>query len=415
MRHDKKIFYGWWVASGLFFTTFFGGWGRMIVSTFAPAMAKDTGWATSQIMLSLTITLFVNAVALIFVGRLIDTLGGKRVITIGSMCLLVGLGGLFFVRELWQLYLVHGLALGIAVSMLHFAAVQGVARKWFIKRAALVAGVLSAAFSISQAVLAPILTQSAVSIGWRTSSLICASFGVIVLAFAMLVVKDTPEAVGLRPYGAEERDIGTGSGVISEVSIPVTRSLRTPSFWLLCLAMAFSGIPIQGFFTNIIVWGADITGDPASAGLFVTAFSAPAIFGKIMWGWLGDKLGKRKMGILSSALSGVIMLAAGLWVGNARGLYLVCILFGFVYSGTFVVVPPYLGDLFGRASVGTLTGYAIAAHTFVGAAGPFIWGTIFDATGTYNTAALASAGAFLPVVIGFILARPLANTEMPRQ
>ena len=69
MRKSKPVFYGWWVVVGLFFSTFLGAWGRFVLSTFAPAMTKDTGWTTSQIMLSVTITLFTYALGNIFAGR----------------------------------------------------------------------------------------------------------------------------------------------------------------------------------------------------------------------------------------------------------------------------------------------------------------------------------------------------------
>ena len=365
-------------------------------------------------MLSISIALFVYALAAIFVGRLIDALGGKRVITIGSLCLMAGFASLPLIRELWQLYLIHGVLLTVAVSMLHSVPTQAVARKWFIKRAALVAGVLLAAFSISQAILAPLLTQSAASIGWRTTCLICTSFGAVILVFARLVIKDTPESVGLHPYGAEEIETEINLDVVSEVYIPPRQALRTVSFWGLCLAEGFGGIPVQGFITNIIVWGADITGDPARAGLFMTALSVPGIVGTILWGWLGDKFGKRGVGIASSALCAVIMAAAWLWVSDAQSLYVICILFGFVFAGPFVIIKPYMGDLFGRASVGTLIGYAIAAHGLLGAAGPVLWSAIYDTMGAYNIAALISGGIYLLIVVCFILARPLSSTVVSK-
>ena len=417
LKQGKHIYYGWWVVVGLFFSTFLGAWGRFILSTFAPAMTEETGWTTSQIMLSITIALVVYAIVLIFVGRLIDTWGGRRVITIGSICLMAGFALLPLIRELWQLYLIHGVLLTVAVAMLHSVPTQSVARKWFIKRATLVAGVLLASFTIAQAVLAPLLTQSAADIGWRTTCFICVSFGLIIFILARLVIKDTPESIGLQPYGAEEsksdgNEVGSNAAV--EVSISPRQALHTRSFWALCTARGLSGIPIQGLAANIIVWGADITGDLATAGLFMTAFCAPGIFGGIMWGWMGDRFGKKKTGILSSVLCAVAMIIAWLWVSDALSLYIVCILLGVVFGGNLVVVTPYLGDLFGRASVGTLSGYTTAAHGLLGAIGPILWSSVFDATGRYNFAALISAGIYLLMVICFILVKPLKNTELSR-
>ena len=66
-----------------------------------------------------------------------------------------------------------------------------------------------------------------------------------------------------------------------------------------------------------------------------------------------------------------------------------------------------MGDLFGRASIGALTGYAFAASNLLGTIGPILWSRIYDVTGTYNLACLVSAGIYILVLIGYVLARPV--------
>lgn len=399
---------------GLSFSNFFGCWGRFIISAAAPAIAQDTGWGISQIMLSLTIAQFVYSFVVILIGWLVDTWGGKRVVTTGSICLMFGFASLSLPKELWQLYLAHGVLLAIATSMLRMAVAQPLGRKWFIKRSGLVAAIFFVAYSTSQAILAPVITHSVANIGWRTTCLILTSFGAILLLIARFVIRDTPESMGLHPYGAEERSINASLDTASGAAVPLSQARRTISFWALCLAMGFGNIVMQGFATNVIVWGTKITGDLAKSGSFMTAFSLPAIFAKILWGWLGDRFGKRKMGIFSSVLCIAIMAAAWLWVNDAHSLYAICILYGIVYGGALAVIPPHMGDLFGRVSVGTLIGYLTAINSLIGAVGPVLWSVIFERTGTYNIAALASAFVYLITLICFVLVRPLASNMTGR-
>ena len=406
-KEKGKMFYGWWVVVGLFFSTFCGAWGRFILSVCGPAISRDTGWSTSDIMLSLTIALFVYSIAVLIVGRLVDKIGGRRVITIGSICLMVGFALLSMSNELWQIYIVHGVLLAIAVSMTHTVPVQGLGRKWFIKRSGLVGGLLIGAFSISTAILSPVLTQSAATIGWRTTSLIAMAFGAVVLLFALFVIRNTPESMGLRPYGAEE-ETSDKDAPIEEVNIPPNKAIRTVPFWGLCLAFGLIGIPIQGLLTNLIFWGEATGMEPGSAGLVLTAYCLPAIFAKLIWGTLGDKYGKRKMQIIGQVLCIIVMLASWLWVESTLSLFILGVAFGLVY-GNIALLIPYMGDIFGRKSIGTLTGYVTAAHGLFGAIGPFLWGKIFDVTGTYNLACLISAVVYFLVLICLILARPLSK------
>ena len=411
-KEKGRIHYGWWVVLGLFFSTFCGAWGRFILTVSGPAISRDTGWSTSEIMLAVTISLLVYSVSVIAVGRLIDKIGGKRVITIGGLLLIIGFALMSFVRELWQLYVVFGFILSVAVSMTHTVPAQSVGRKWFIKRSGLVAGLLIAAFSISTALLAPFITQSAAGFGWRTTFLFAISLGVIIVLFALFVIKDSPESVGLRPYGADEESTESKLTKKAEVNIKPGQALRTVPFWGLCVSFGLISIPHQGITTNLIFWGESVGADPASAGLLMTAFSLPAIFGKIIWGWLGDKFGKRKIMIIGSSLCTLIMIFAWLWVSNIQSLYIMCISIGLSY-GFIGLLAPYMGDLFGRQSIGTLIGYTSAAHGFIGAAGPFLWGKIFDISGTYNFACLISAFMYFLMIICYILARPLQENKSP--
>ena len=67
----------------------------------------------------------------------------------------------------------------------------------------------------------------------------------------------------------------------------------------------------------------------------------------------------------------------------------------------------YVGDLFGRASVGKLFGILTLGYGVIGGSGPLIWGKIYDVTGSYNLASLLSAICLFLVVLCVWEAKPV--------
>jgi len=401
---EGKIFRGWWVVVGLYFSPFFGFWGRFILTPFLPFLIRDYNWTVTDISLSVSIALWVYAIASIFVGRLIDTLGGKRITMFGGLALMLGFGLLSRVTELWQLYLVHGVILSLALAMTGAVPTASIARKWFIKRAGLVSGIIITAFSVSQAILTPLLTQSASTITWQTTSLLCIPFGLIVFIMSLLLIESTPESVGLRPYGAEEGMTEDASQVEIEVAITPRKALGTVTFWALTIAYGLAGVPLQGLMVHIVQWAISVGATPLDAGFAASAIAIPAIIAKPSWGWIGDRFGKRKIMVLGSTLCALVFLAGWLWVSSTQSLIILCFLIGLFYP-IMTLQAPYMGDIFGRASIGTLFGITTAVFGILGGFGPTLWGRLADITGSYSSVCLISAIIYAVVTTCYIIAR----------
>lgn len=359
--------------------------------------------------MAFSIHLWVYSFLVLLVGWMVDRIGSQRIIFLGGFILLIALTLLSRLSTLWQFYLFFGVVTALGVSMTHFVPNQATSRKWFIKKAGLAGGIILAAFGIGIAILAPVLTGLASSIGWRTTWFICAlGFGIIIMLLAWLVIRATPESKGLHPDGMAEAppEADITSSVAGEVMWSPKEALRTSSFWLLFVAFSLSSIPIQGMLTQVVMWGVDLGEPLATAGIFMTVFALPSIPAKILGGWLGDRYGKRRMLILAYCASLLVMVGAWLTVGSRSSLFIVAILFGLSYGLPFALFVPYLGDLYGRASLGMLVGILTFGGTFIGGFGPLIWGRIADITGSYNPACLVSAIAYAMAIVVLMLLKP---------
>lgn len=414
-----RVFYGWWVVAALFFVGMLGPMGRYTITTFGPFMKQDAGWDATSLGLALSISLAVYALASIPVGWMIDQWGSRKVIFLGGCFLLLGLGALSLSRRLWQLYVSAGIVVSLGVSMTHFLTTQSTARKWFNKKAGLAAGILTAAFWLGAGIISPILTGLAGRLTWRTACLAYAVVsGTTIVLLASLVIRETPESMGLCPDGESTQEVTqkyrSGKGDLKE---SVKAVFRAPSFWLILAGYSLLGIPGQGLLGHLVLWGAELGAPKATSGLFLTGFAFACGVTSFVGGWLADLIGKRRVLIASYAVSCIILLAGWLSVRSPRNLFLFSVAFGMAYgvSAGPGLWAAYVGDLFGRERLGRLLGVLTLGYGLIGGLGPVLWGRIHDTTGAYNPACLISAICFPIIILCLAGTKPMLPGSAPER
>jgi MFS family permease len=409
MVRQTRTFYGWWVVAALFVVGMLGPMARYSITAFGPFISQELGWGATPLGLALSISLWVYAIASVPVGWLIDRFGSQRTLILGGLFLLIGLWGFSKVYKLWELYIAIGVLIGIGVSMAHFLTTQSTARKWFKRRAGLAGGILTAAFWVGAGILSPLLTGMAHAWGWRMACLVYGlGTGLIVILLAKLVIRDTPESMGLHPDGIAPSESSQGSArAVSEIAWDVKEALSTFSFWMIFLGYSLIGLSIQGLLGHLVLWGVELGAAKATAGLFLTAFTFSSALAAVLGGWLADQFGKRRVLGTVYTISGLMLIAAWPIIQSSVSLMLFVALFGLVYgvSAGPGLWSAYVGDLFGRAAVGRLFGILTLGYGLIGGSGPLIWGRIHDLGGGYNTACLISALSLLLIVICIALAK----------
>jgi MFS family permease len=412
MIRQRKIFYGWWVAVALFGVGMLSPMARYSMAAFFPFVSSELGWSRTIIGSAQSFTMWVYGAFSILSGWMIDTVGSRKTIFLGGLLCFCGWMLLSTVKSVWQLYLYYGLIMALAVSMSYYVPIQATIRKWFIKQAGLVAGIIAAALSVGTALFTPFLTEMSSFFGWRETSVIFAfALGLPIILLAFFIIRDTPESMGLYPDNEEILPASSEDIEVAEESWTAKEVVKMPQFWLFFIAFSISGIPLQGILSHLVMWGVDLGSTMAVAGIFVTAMSVPSIISKIWGGWLGDKYGKKRIIIISNLFCFLVMLWAWQGIRDARSLIAFAILMGIGYGLPIGLFTPYLGDLFGRAHVGFILGINSAGYGLIGGCGALIWGMIFDMTGNYNPTCLVSAVCYAVAGIAVFLIRPLVKEE----
>ena len=407
MTKKQPIFYGWWIVVGLFAIDIVASLGRYNLAAFLPFIMDELGWSRETISLAQSISIWLYAFFVLLAGVLVDRIGSRKTFLIGGVITILGWVLFSTAQSPWQMHLYYGVVLSLAVGMTHYVPVMATARKWFRRRAGVVAGITGSAWAAGNSIFLPVMTGMADSQGWRyTSWVLGICFGAVIILCALFIIRDTPESVGLRPDGEASPPAADPAASV-EVSWDVKRALKTSQFLLLFITYAVYNIGLNGVVAHVVTWGTELGSPEATAGIFFTAFAAPWMLGSIAGGWLGDKYGKTRVMRVGLILATAAMLYGGLGVHSQPGLMVCAIGVGL---GTGLQVPlyvPLLGDLFGRAHIGSLFGIITFGYGLIGGWGPLIWARLREATGYYNTAALVSTVCYAIAIVAIVLVRPM--------
>ena len=378
----------------------------------------------TQIVFSVGLATFAVVMALV-AGKWQKKAGPRTValtggIVLGLGYLLAGFAGSSFIGILIGIGLMGGAGIGLG----YVCPIAALA-KWFPDKKGLIMGLAVAGFGFGALIWVK-LTQGFAfgpvnltpgwtglyGAGWSISAvfkLYGVLFAVLVCLGAMVMV-NPPE--GWKPQGWTPP--ATGKGSEGGVDLSPTQMARTPQFWVLFSNFtvgALAGLMVIGV---IQLFGMDALGKAGvdepkarmitgtAMGLFYALMNG---LGRIIWGSVSDKLGRKNSIILMNLLQGVMMIAFFFLGGKEIGLYLGAAVIGFNFGGNFALFPAATADMFGNKNVGTNYPWVFMAYGVGGIVGPILGGVMKDAQ--------AWMWAFMPAGIACIIAAGIATTLKP--
>jgi OFA family oxalate/formate antiporter-like MFS transporter len=126
--------------------------------------------------------------------------------------------------------------------------------------------------------------------------------------------------------------------------------------------------------------GLDEVTATARAGTAMAVFFALANgLGRIGWGMISDKLGRKASLFVMFLLQGIVMLLFYQMGFNVWTLYLGAAVIGFNFGGNFALFPAATADCFGNKNVGTNYGWVFTSYGVGGIVGPVIGGRFREA------------------------------------
>ncbi|HTW63698.1 MAG TPA: OFA family MFS transporter [Bryobacteraceae bacterium] len=349
-------------------------------SVFRGPLAQLHGWTEAQTVAPYRYSILTFAVAMIFAGFWQDRRGPRLVGTISGILLSLGcvLSGLLS-GSVTGLILAYGLLCGFGVG---FGYVPPIAMclKWFPDRRGMIVGI-----SVMGAGFGPLLYGPAIEwlIGkdpaaWQTS--IPRTFYILAALFAVCVI-GAAQFMKLPPPDWKPPGWTPPATTVSAVEIAPLRMVRTWQFY------ALWGFDFLGSSVGLVAIGAAAPLIQEVSRVSVAAFSGGvavgvmSVFngsGRLFWGLVSDRFGRKAAALAMSSLAAIACFAFfrapfGFWP-VVIGLCLAAA----GYGGVVALMPALLADYYGVRNLGANYGILYLAWGLAGFLMPGYFAGILD-------------------------------------
>ena len=401
-QNRSGFFYGYLIV-GLAFIMMFVFWGAFYAfGIFFKPILKEFGWTRAITAGAFSLCSIVQGLLGIAMGGLTDKFGARLVMTLCG--LLLGLGYLLMsqLSAIWQLYLFYGVIVGAGMGG-SFAPLMSTVARWFMRRRSTMTGIVSAGTGIGALIGPPVVSRLIPGYGWRVSYVILGSIVLAVIILCAQLMRRDPSRMGQVAYG---EDTGKKKALERNArELSLREAVCTIQFWIV-FGMIFSlGFCVFAIMVHIIPHAAELGISTISAANILATIGGASVFGKVLLGRAADRIGSRQTFIIGFFL----MLVALVMVLPAKGeliLYLFASLFGFALGGCVSSESPIVAELFGLSSHGLILGVIAFSFLLGGAVGPFLFGYIFDVSGSYQWGFLVCAAmSFVGLILTAILRR----------
>lgn len=374
---------------GMMFST-----GPIVYATFSLFMlplASDFGWGRGEISLALVISSGCAALSDPVVGRLVDRWGVRRVLLPGMLLFALANAALSTLTgDLAQLY-AYSVLLGIGSAMCAGVPYSKVIAGWFHERRGLVLGVALGIGAGAGAAIMPQIARPLIELyGWREARLFLSGL-LLLFAFPMMLL-----------FLRESTEAGPGTKARAAApGVPAAEVIRSRLFQTIFVMIFIGTLVLGGTVIHLIAMLADHGLSMAVATSFYSIYAVSNVLGHALIGYLQDRYQSPRVGlpVYCSALAGILLLA---FSESPPLLLLGAVCLGLGFGAEVSLGAYWVARYWGLKAYGEVYGFLYCAASAGVAIGPFLMGTIFDLTGSYDPVLIAFAFVIL-VCIGINL------------
>jgi sugar phosphate permease len=410
----QDVFYGWWLLAGSVVAMGLGsGVSFWSFGLYISPLEDEFGWSRAEVSLGFSVSLLIGGLTGPFIGRWIDARGPRLAIVVGATLTAATYILLATTTELWQWYAYNSLN-AVFRQMMFFIPFQALISRWFDRRRGIALGILGTGFSLGGFIVVPLLRLVIDQVGWDGAFIFSgiAIVGVFV-PIGLLLVRNSPADVGAVPDGEPPtKDEPYQARALTGLTLG--RTLSTPLFWVLALAMMLFFYGLFGWLVHMVPFYESVGISRGVAAALVSIAAGFGILTRLAFGLLADRIRRVEtaaMGMLAFLMAGMTTLILD---SGSAGIA-VCLVFWVVGSGGGPLLEPLLlTRAFGLAHFGVILGAFIVVETIGFIISPVVAGAMFDSTGSYDWVLVMFLGAFAVSFALFYVAARLPHPVIPR-
>jgi len=352
---------------------------------FTKPLAEEFGWGRGDIQLALF--WFTAAVVLTvpFIGGLADRIGVRKV-AIGALALFgITFAALAFTpASLFAFYLLWVLMGALGGGSTPVTWTRAV-NSWFVHNRGLALALTLMGTGVTAAFLPSLATWLIEHYGWRKAFI---GISLLPLAVALPVVIwlfREPEAKDAHEFIAPP----------SRVGVTVGQALRDYRFWVIAVSILFVAIGVGGSITNFQPLLMDRGFQAQEAAKIAGVIGVSVIVGRLLAGLLIDRYWAPLVTLPMLALPALACFLLAQPEVPAFAAILSAMLIGLAAGAETDLVAYLTARYFGLANYGRLYGLQYSVFGFASGISPFLFGKVFDVTGSYQPILYVAAVLFV--------------------
>ena len=417
-----RVFYGWFIVAA---ATMASAIQSAVFNVGAQALVlpleRDLAASRTAITGAFSLSRLEGGVTGPIEGYLIHWIGPRRYMMGGWVIFGVGFILLGMSQNLYHFY-ASFLLITLGQSIAGFLPIVTVLVNWFYRWRGRAIAIYQLGGSIG-ALLVPVLSWFILNVGWRETT-IAIGIGTIIIGVPLAAaMRKQPEDHGYLPDGEKpgNKDAPAAGGsadtaeATGEPPLTVGQSLRGGNFWFLALSHS----------AGITAWGAlrvhqipamvDIGIDELAAAGVLSYTLVMAAPGRLIGGFLGDKLGLRRVAASAFILQGVGVVILALATTTFHVMVFATV-FGVSFGMRGTLMTVLRAEVFGRENFSRLAGLMDPISSVSVVATPLLAALVYDSLGSYQIAflilaALNASGALL--LLGIRLRPRVSSSATP--
>lgn len=355
-------------------------------------MVRQFGWSRAQVTSGNALSKLLVGPAFGFIaGWMVDRFGPRKLMMAGILMAgiaLIGLGRVTTLGMFYFFYLFNALGYVCGGPLPN----QVLLSRWFDKSRGKAMGIAYLGIGVGGAAV-PWISHSLVEhFGWQAA---LQTLGLTIIALAFPMAFFVKEAPGSRKE----------SWAVSRK--PVIGAFKSAPFYLLALGSMASIAAVSGTQQNLKLFlSLDQHYAQAEAARILSLVLTSSILGRLLMGWLADRISKKHVMLLIYALvaSAIPLL---LFAHAKMALYVFAVVFGIGLGGDYMIIPLMTAEVFGVEILGRLMGVILTADGVAEAVSPWLVGRLRDTTGSYSLG--------FSLLIGMALAGAAAVAALPKK
>jgi MFS transporter, OFA family, oxalate/formate antiporter len=422
--NGQRIFYGWYIVGVGFLANVASSFAlASTLSIFLKPLTAELGISRGVFSLLRSGEGIIGACLAPLVGALVDRYGGRWLMAVGAAIAAAGFLCLGYIENFVQFAAIRLTLVTLGDVLMGYMVVNVVVAQWFVQRRGRAFAFTSMGVGFAKVCMPILAAWLLVSLGWRQTWMVFGFLTVALLVLpALLVVRRSPEELGLLPDGASELLVDRESGSpLKKASKEFsendpntvwtrTEAAHTSAFWLLVITFGISSVGVTGLNLHVYSYVTDLGHSPVVAATVMSVIASMQLASPLAWGLLAERIDARYAAMLRFVVQGV-GLGVAILTGNLVCLYAGFFIYGIGLGGNMVLPDILWANYFGRRSLGKIRGMGLLISQVLAAAGPPFFGFLFDITGGYGLSfALFGVALMTSAVFSLMLRPPMKNT-----